>query len=240
MNLDSQEALLEHHQIIRSKGFLKCIYTDSYRLFKTAKIPKGPIVEIGSGGGFIKEIIPHAITSDVMKGPDIDKVFSATNMPFKNNSVAAFFMIDVLHHIKNAERALQEMLRSLKPGGKVIMIEPYNSLWGGIIYRYIHPERFDPKAGWKISGKGRMSDSNTALPWIIFVRDRKLFKKRFPAVTLIITPHTPLRYLVSGGLSNVQFLPTLFYPTVCSIETFLSPLNRYLGMFVTIELKKKS
>lgn len=241
MNLDSQAALLEHRRIIRAKGFLKNIYTDYYNYFKKTKIPKGKIVEIGSGAGFIKDIIPQAITSDVIAGPDIDHVFSATKMPFKDSSVSAFFMIDVLHHIKDSEKALQEMFRCLKPTGKIIMIEPYNSLFGGLIYRSIHPERknYKPKAGWKIKGKGRMSDSNPALPWIIFVRDRGVFQKKFPNLKLVrFSPHSPFRYLISGGLTNFQFLPTSFYPLIVSLEKYLSPLNKFIGMFVTIELKK--
>lgn len=243
MNLDSQAALLEHRRIIRTKGFLKKIYTDFYNYLKKTKIPQGPVVEIGSGAGFIKDIIPNTITSDVIDGPDIDQVFSATEMPFSDNSISVFFMFDVLHHIKNSEKALEEMLRCLKLGGKVVMIEPYNSLWGGLIFKYLYPDPerkgYNPNAEWKIEGNGRMSDSNPALPWIIFVRDRKNFHKKFPNLKVVkILPHTPFRYLISGGLTKWQFLPTFFYPLVTSLEKKLSPLNKFIGMFVTIELEK--
>lgn len=241
MNQNSRQVLLQHRGIIRKKTFLNNIYVDSYRTFLKTNFPKGPIVEIGSGGGFIKELIPGVVTSDVINGPGIDRVFSATKMPFEDNSVSAFLMIDVLHHIKDSEGAFKEMLRCLKRGGKVIMIEPYNSLWGGLIYKYIHPEKkgFNSKAGWKIKGRGRMSDSNPALPWIIFVRDKKVFQKKFPNLKVVrVLPHTPFRYLISGGLTRWQFLPTAFYPLVANLEKKLSPLNKLLGMFVTIELKK--
>ncbi len=239
MNVDDQESLLNHYRVIRQKKFLKKIYIDFYKQLKKTKLPKGSIVEIGSGAGFIKEIIPNVVTSDVIKGPGIDKVFFADNMPFKTNSVAAFFMIDVLHHIKDSEKALREMARCLKPNGKLVMIEPYKSWWSHIIYKYFHPERFDPNANWKVTGSGRMSDSNTALPWIIFVRDRKIFEKKFPEFSINkIEPHTPLRYLISGGLSTIQLLPSIMYTQVLSLEKFLSPLNNYIGMFVTIELEK--
>lgn len=242
MSQDTQAALLEHRKKIRQKKFLNKIYLDFYQIFKETNIPNGPIVEIGSGGGFIKDIMPNVITSDVIKGPTIDKVFSATKLPFKSNSIAAFVMIDVLHHIKDSERALKEMFRCLKPNGKVIMIEPYNSLLGGFIFKTIHPERknYKPAAGWKIKGHRRMTDSNPALPWIIFERDRKIFEKKFPKFKINqVNPHTPFRYLISGGLTKLQFLPTSFYPLVKSLEKKLSPLNKYLGMFVTIELEKQ-
>lgn len=241
MNPDSQAALLEHRRIIRTKSFLNKIYVDFYNYFKSIHTPKGSLIEIGSGAGFIKDILPKVVTSDVIKGPGIDQVFFAHKMPFANSSIAAFFMIDVLHHIKDSEIAFKEMLRCLKPGGKIVMIEPYNSFWGGLIFKYIHPEKkgFNPKAGWKIKGSGRMSDSNPALPWIIFVRDRETFEKKFPNLKIVkISPDTPFRYLISGGLTRWQFLPTPLYPLIMKIEKTLSSLNKFIGMFVTIELQK--
>lgn len=239
INLDTQKALILHRKIIRENLFLKRIYKDFYLEFKKTRVLKGPLVEIGSGAGFIKEVIPEVIASDVIKGPGIDIVFSATKIPFKKNSISAFFMFDVFHHIKNPEKALREMKRCLKPKGKILMIEPYNSLWGRFIYQNFHHENFEPNSGWKIKGTGRLSDANGALPWIIFVRDKKIFKRKFPDLRIVkIIPHTPLCYLLSGGLSKPQFVPVFFYPIVKFIENILSPFNSIIGMFVTIELRK--
>lgn len=242
MDLNSYSALLKHRKIIREKLFLRKIYIDFYKEFTNVSLPSGKIIELGSGAGFLKEIIPSVVTSDVINGPGIDKVFYAEKMPFENNSIAAFLMIAVLHHIKDSEKALMEMERCLKAGGKIIMIEPYISLWGKIIYKYFHSEKrgFDDKSEWKIKGSGRMSDANPALPWIIFKRDRKLFERKFPNLKIIrFDPHTPLRYLISGGLSKFQFLPTVFYSFIVFLEKRLETFNEVMGMFVTIELQKR-
>lgn len=241
MNQDSRQALLQHRNIIRKKPFLYKIYVDFYKTFLKTKFPKGAIVEIGSGAGFVKDIIPNVTTSDLIKGPDIDKVFSAHKIPFENESVSVFLMVNVLHHIKHSEKALQEIERCLIPKGKIVMIEPYSSLWGGLIFKYIHPEKkgFNPKAGWKIKGRGRMSDSNPALPWIIFVRDRKIFQKKFPNLKIVeVLPHTPFGYLISGGLTKYQFLPTSTYPLIRWFDNFISKLFPQISMFVTIKLEK--
>lgn len=241
MDLDSKKALLADRNKIRNKGFLRKIYLDFYDVFKKSNFPEGDIVEVGSGGGFIREIIPGVITSDVINGPDIDYVFFADKMPFKKNTVAAFLMFDVLHHIKDPEKAFVEMDRCLKPGGKIIMIEPYISLWGKFVYKNFHKERkgYSLGKGWKIKGEGRMADANPATAWIIFVRDRKLFEKKFPELKVKkVIPHTPLRYIISGGLSKIQFLPTFSYRLVKFIERKLEFLNSYIGMFVTIEVQK--
>lgn len=239
MDFNSQSALSEHALLIKRKTFLHKIYIDLYKKLIPKNVPKGPVVELGSGGGFLKEIIPCVTTSDVIKGKGIDKVFFAEKMPFKDSSVSSFIMIDVLHHIKNPEKAFSEMHRCLKIGGKVIMIEPYNSLWGHFIYKYLHYEYFDPKAGWQVKGKGRMSDSNTALPWIIFVRDSKIFEKKFPKLKVLkVSGHTAFLYLISGGLTKPQFAPTFSYTFFKKVEELIKPLGKYLGMFMTIELKK--
>ena len=237
--LDSKETLELHAHIIDKKVILKKIYEKFYTEFKKTKIPKGKILELGSGAGFLKKYIQKIITSDVVAGKGIDKVFFAEKMPFKDNSLAAIFMLNVLHHIKNPEKGLKEMERCLKVSGKIIMIEPYNSIWSKFIYQNFHHELFDPKSDWKVKGQGRLSDANDAIPWIIFVRDRKIFERKFPKLKIKrVIPHTPFAYLLFGNLSKPQFLPSFMYPVILSIEKIVSPYNKYLGLFVTIELEK--
>jgi hypothetical protein len=40
------------------------------------------VVELGSGGGFIKEVIPGAIASDIFELPSVDRVFITFEMSF--------------------------------------------------------------------------------------------------------------------------------------------------------------
>lgn len=238
-NLDDSKTINLHKALIKQKFFLYKFYVKAYQQFKKKSKNLSPIVELGSGGGFLKEIIPLAITSDIVKASGIDKVFSAEKMPFKDQSIGAFLMLNVLHHIKNPQQALKEMERCLKKDGKIIMTETYNSLLGRLIYQNFHHENFNPQAGWKITGKGRLSDANVALPWIIFIRDRPKFEKKFPNLKIVkIEPHTPLLYLVSGGLSKWQFLPNFIYPLLERVEKILNPFNNLFCMFATIEIQK--
>jgi len=242
-SLDDPKTTLMHARIIEEKLYLKNIYTEFYTEFKKT-IPKTKgkplFVELGSGGGFIKKIVPKVITSDIVKIPTIDMKFPAALMPFKKESVDAFFMVDVFHHISDASLFLHEVNRALKNQGKLVMIEPANTPWGRFIYSHLHHEVFDPKGPWKLKKTGRLSAANGALPWIIFVRDRNKFKKLFPHLRIIrIEPHTPLRYIISGGLTFKQLLPSFTYGIIKFIEGVISPFNTYLGMFYTIELTKE-
>jgi SAM-dependent methyltransferase len=241
--LDDPATTILHGQIIQKKLFLKKLYIDFYEQFKkaTPDFETKVLVELGSGGGFVKEVISNVITSDIIELPNVDKVFSAADMPFESKSVDAFFMIDVLHHIADSRVFFAEAMRCLKPGGRIIMIEPANTLWSRFIYRNFHHEEFDTEGRWGLKGTGPLSQGNGAIPWIIFSRDRKIFEEEFPKLRIIrIRRHTPIRYLLSGGLSLRQLVPSFAYPIVKVIELALSPFNDMLGMFQTIELEKIS
>lgn len=46
-------------------------------------------------------------------------------MPFADNSLDAIFCIAVLEHVENPILAMQEMYRTLKPGGKLLVYVPF-------------------------------------------------------------------------------------------------------------------
>jgi SAM-dependent methyltransferase len=240
-DLDDPATTLLHAEIIQKKPLLRKLYIDFYRQLSKAvpDIEKKVVVELGSGGGFAKEVIGNLITSDVLELPNVDKVFSAVSMPFEAGSVDAFLMFDVLHHIHDPRGFFRESLRCLKVQGKIVMIEPANTLWSRFIYRNFHHERFDPRAEWGLEEAGPVSEANGALPWIIFSRDRQKFEQEFPFLKVVrMRPHTPLRYLLSGGLTLRQLAPSFSYALVKTLEFILSWANNWLGMFQTIELEK--
>jgi SAM-dependent methyltransferase len=240
-NLDDPQVTVLHSQIIKEKAFLRNLYTDFYKIFKkTIGQNAEMMVELGSGGGFIKEIIPDVITSDIIKVPNTDMSFSAEQMPFEGGSVGAFFMIDVLHHIKRPKVFFAEAQRCLKSGGKMVMIEPANTLWSRFIFKNFHHEMFDPSAGWEMNKTGPLSDANGALAWIIFQRDRIIFESEFKDLKIKnISFHTPFRYIISGGLTYRQLLPSFMYGLVNFLEICLGPFSKQLGMFETIVLEKQ-
>jgi len=240
-NLDDPQTTVLHSQIIKEKVFLRNLYTDFYKIFKKSIDQNAKMmVELGSGGGFIKEIMPDVITSDIIKVPNAGMSFSAEQMPFESSSVDTFFMIDVLHHIKGPRVFFSEAQRCLRKSGKIVMIEPANTLWSGFIFKNFHHELFDTSAGWEMNKVGPLSDANGALAWIIFQRDRKLFESEFENLKIkSICFHTPFRYIVSGGLTYRQLLPSFMYSFVNFLEICLRPFNKWLGMFETIVLERQ-
>lgn len=241
-NLDTPENIHILRRIIHRKYFLEQTYISFYQdiLNRIKDVPAdGEVIELGSGASFLKRFAPHIVTSDILPYSGVDKTFSVLNMPLKDSSVSAFVMVDVFHHVKDSKAFLKEMNRCLKPNGKIVMIEPANTPWSRLIYTNFHHEPFQPDAGWGFSEGGPLSGANMALPWIVFCRDRQVFMREFPELQLSnIHIHTPVKYLLSGGLSVRQLLPSCLYPVVSLVELILSPLSSLVGMFKTVEFRK--
>ncbi|MCK9602800.1 MAG: radical SAM protein [Candidatus Omnitrophica bacterium] len=240
-NINTLETFELHRRIIRQKPFLKKVYRDWYKMLKDSinGLSRGTIIELGSGGGFLKEVIPQAYTSDIVLMPGLDLNLSALDLPFKNNSISAFLMLDTMHHINKPVVFFKELSRCLRGGGRIIMIEPANTLWSRFIFVNFHQEDFDVSAGWEFETSGPLSSANGALPWIVFSRDRDIFLKEFPQLKIKrLRYHTPLRYILSGGLSMRQIAPSFTYGFFGVLEFLISPLNKYLGMFLLVEIEK--
>lgn len=240
-NLDDPRATLAHRDIILQKPFLKRLYQDWYQEFiKTSQsVGKGIYLEIGSGGGFLKDVFPGVVTSDILDLPVVDKIFSAEEMPYRENELGCIMMLNVFHHIPRPYLFLQEAERTLVTGGKIVMIEPANSALGRFIYKRFHHEPFEETGEREIQAGNPLSNSNQALPHIYFERDLDLFTKEFPHLKINkITYHTPFMYVLSGGVSRSAMLPYFMYDIAKGIEWLFKPLSKQLGLFCTIEVEK--
>lgn len=241
-DLDSVEQLLRHEGAIRGKPFLRRLYADFYRKIRAelAAAARGPVVELGAGAGFFTEVVPQAITADILPSPFVALCCDGQCLPFRGGSLAGIVMLNVFHHLPSPGRFLEEAVRCLEPGGKVVMIEPWMTAASEAIYRLLHHERTDPRQrGWDFESSGPLSGANQALPWIVFARDRALFAARFPRLEIErVAPHTPLGYLLSGGLSFRGSAPPSWFATCRRIEELLRPLYPLTAMFATIVLKR--
>ena len=240
-DLDDPNASLAHRDIILKKPFLKRLYNDWYLIFiiKSKEIKNGKYLEIGSGGGFLKDVFPEVITSDILILPNVDLIFTAEEIPFKENELASIVMLNVFHHIPKPHLFLKEAQRTLIKGGKIIMTEPANSALARFIYKRFHHEPFDEKGQREIKAGNPLSNSNQALPYIYFERDLDLFKKDFPSLKInSINYHSPFSYIISGGVSRSAMLPFFMYNFVKGIEWLFSPFYKQIGLFCTIEIEK--
>ncbi len=240
VDIDAPETIRRHARLIQNKKFLKQLYGEWYRSILQAIPPDSPgtIVEIGSGGGFMHEVNPSVCRTDILKAANLDAVLDAANLPFKDQTLKAIVMVDVLHHLPRVRAFFQEASRCIQYRGRIIMIEPWNTRWSRWIYRRFHREPFDPEASnWRVQKGGPMSGSNQALPWILFERDRDRFNSAFPEWSVEdLQLHSPFSYLISGGVSFRSLWPGKFFRLWREIEDQFMPFMPKLAMFATIRL----
>lgn len=241
LDLDDQRTTVLRRRIIREKKFLRRLYGEWYREIAAALPPgREPLLELGSGAGFLKELVPELITSEVFYLPGLDAVLDGQQLPLRSGVLRGIVMVDVFHHLPQPRRFLAEAARCVRSGGVVVMVEPWVTAWSGIIYRRLHQEPFHPEAAvWEFPPKGPLSGANGALPWIIFERDRRQFEREFPEWRIRkIEPGLPFRYLLSGGISLVSLSPGWTFGFWRLVERLLQPLMKQLAMFARIELVK--
>lgn len=238
---DSLDVTLRRRELIQSRGFLRQLYQEWYEQIAAA-LPegRGAILEIGSGGGFLSVAIPEAITSDVLPLPGVDVVLNAEHLPFADGSVRAVVMTNVFHHIPDVARFLGEFRRCARPGGALVIIEPWVTGWSRRIYGTLHSEPFDPAAKtWTLETGRPLSEANGALPWIVFERDRRRFSEEFPELSVeTIRPLMPLRYLVSGGVSMRSLVPGWSFPVWKKIDDMLTRMSPESAMFALIVVRR--
>ncbi len=149
-------------------------------------------------------------------------------------------MTDVLHHLPDVRRFFHCATECIHKNGMIIMIEPWVTPLSKIIYHFLLHEPFQPDIDrWEFSASGPLTGANTALPWMLFSRDRKKFEKEFFKWQIRkIKPIMPFLYIVSGGISMRSLMPAASFSFWRSFENMLSPWMKYIAMFAQITLKK--
>jgi SAM-dependent methyltransferase len=228
-------------RIVREKPFLRRIYEEWYAAI-VADVPDGAgeVLELGSGAGFLDEMIPSLISSEVFFVPGVRVVLDAAALPFGERQLKAVVMTDVLHHIPRVADFLEEAARCVRTHGVVSMVEPWVTGWSRFVYSALHHEPFRPDAvDWSFPSAGPLSGANGALPWILFERDRARFEREFPQWKIErVRPFMPFRYLISGGVSMRALAPAWSYRAFRALEAALRPAARATGMFAHVTLRR--
>ena len=239
LDIDDPMVTLLRKKIIQSKPFLKNIYKEWYEKLLSNVDHHKPILELGSGGGFIEEYSNEIITSEIIFVPGVNLIANACQLPFSKDALGAIILTNVFHHIPNVRQFLSEASRCVMDGGKIVMIEPWVNPWANWVYQNLHAEPFDTQGPWELAQKGPLSSANGALPWIVFTRDRLIFEQQFPQLKIqSVRPIMPFSYLLSGGVSLRNLMPGWSYTLCRSIEQYVKEKN--LAMFAIIVLEKNS
>jgi SAM-dependent methyltransferase len=240
----------EHRRAWKSNRALRTCYREWYGLIR-ANLPArdlGPWVEIGSGPGFAKEFIPELMLTDVVQASWHDRQVTAETLPFEDGSVGALVLFDVLHHLAAPRAFFEEAGRVLRPGGRVVLVEPYISPISNLVYRRFHEEpvvlRGDPLALAAIPA-GEAKDpftSNQAIPTLLFCRDHgRSFARAFPDLVVTrLRRLAGLAYPATGGLGRDPLLLFALWRALFFLESLLPEvIFRLVGFRMLVVIEKR-
>lgn len=229
------------------KPLLQEIYREFYRTIAAElrrDIP-GVTVELGSGMGNIKQVIPDCITTDLFPNPWLDRQENAYTLSFANASIANLILFDVWHHLEFPGSALDHFARVLAPGGRLILFEPATSILGRVIYGLFHhePLGLSQPISWHAPADSDLNNSPyfaaQSHAWRIFVR--REFDRQLDAWRLLkVRPFASLSYVASGGFSKPQLFPTACLPLMRQLDRALSAFPKLFATRLLIVLEKRA
>jgi SAM-dependent methyltransferase len=186
----------------------------------------GAIVELGSGLSRLRLRRPEIITTDVVAG-NVKLLVDGRQLPFRDESVRALLLTHVFHHIPDPASFLAEAARVLKPNGVISIVDCAHTAFSRFFFGRIHPEPYrDEATTWSFPAGHTMLDSNQALSWIVFERDRAEFEARFPTLRVERRRWLPwLSYLLSGGVNLRSLVPRPLAPLVRAADAVCKPLD---------------
>jgi SAM-dependent methyltransferase len=234
---------LEHQRLWREKAVLREVYADLYRRIAACCRP-GLTLEVGGGSGNFKEYAPDVLSFDIVPAPWLDFVADAQLLPVRDESVANIVMLDVFHHVEFPARFLREAARALRPGGRVVMIEPGISPVSWCVYRFLHEEPVILSADPLLDGEPDPGKdpyfSNQAIPTLLARTPASRLAGVAPELKIASVQWLSfIAYPLSGGFKRWSLLPAGAVSALLRLENcFPHWLGRLCGFRLQLVLQK--
>ena len=228
------------------KRRLREIYFDFYRqIARRLRSGPGLTVELGSGLGTMKEVIPNCITSDLFSNAWLERRENAYELNFANESVSNLILFDVWHHLQFPGSALNEFERVLCANGRLVLFEPDMGLLGRFIYSVAHHESVDMRQPMQwFAPPGFRADETPSFAaqscaHRVFVRGES---REMLVSWEVIEVHrlASLAYFLSGGFSKPQLCPGFLFPWLHGIDRALSRFPSLFAGRLLVVLEKRN
>ena len=236
-NISQKEWIKSIGDVFKKKGALREVYKDHYQEILKLSV-EGKTLEVGSASGNFGEVFCDHIFSDIVLSPWVNVVTDAQQLSFHDASFANVVAVDVLHHIHYPIYFLEEASRVLKPGGKLILLEPAITLGSWLLCKYFHVEDMDMSADPLKRGiidplrDARLA--NLAIPTLLQGKYNSKLKAALPEFEQFDFRHfTLLAWPLSGGFRSWSLIPHWAVQPILSLERLLLP---FVGHFLSFRL----
>jgi SAM-dependent methyltransferase len=241
--MQHSDQLADYRTIWDRKPVLRLIYDDFYDRI-AAECRPGRTIEIGGGIGNLKRRLTGVIATDIQSAPWLDCVADAQRLPFADACAANIVMVDVLHHLEFPVVFFREAARVLRPGGRVLMVEPAITWGSSLFYRLLHHEPVRTSADALADGapdpRRDPYDSNQAIPTLLATRDHERFHRLFPALRIASVQWFAFAaYPLSGGFQRWSLIGEGVARRMLRFERALEPmLGRLAGFRMLLMIEK--
>ncbi|OHC67337.1 MAG: hypothetical protein A3H93_15155 [Rhodocyclales bacterium RIFCSPLOWO2_02_FULL_63_24] len=210
------------------KPALRAVYGDLHRRMAKASMP-GPSLEIGGGIGNLDAGNSDLLRMDIQRSPGVALAADAHRLPFASQVFSNIYLFDVLHHLQCPLVFFAEADRVLRPGGRVIMIEPGITPVSRLLYGMGHEEPVDmswvPDEDCELNPDKDPYASNQAIPTILFKRSPHLFRKADASLRVVDSRWLSLiAYPLTGGFKSWSLIPAEWVKPLLRLEDRLLPL----------------
>lgn len=246
VDVDGKERLEAHRVILSKKKLLREVFIEFHHMFNELDRKylsgEGKRIELGAGVCPIRETYPDVIASDIVFDPLLDMVLNAEQLDLGDRSVRALYGQNCFHHFPHPDKFFSELQRVLVDGGGAILLEPYYGPVASYLFkRLFKTEGFDKcHPSWETPSAGPMNGANQALSYIVFVRDRKEFERRYPNLRVVHQEicNNQFKYLLSGGLNFKQLIPNFMIFLVGGLQFMARPFKKWLGLHHIVVIQK--
>jgi SAM-dependent methyltransferase len=229
----------------QNKPRLQAVYRGFHELIasRVDRSVAGLVVELGSGMGSIKDVIPDCVTTDLFANPWLDRRENAYALSFGTASVSNLVLFDVWHHLRYPGTALAEFRRVLAPGGRVIIFDPAIGLAGRFVYGLFHHEpvgmglrlTWEAPAGFKAEDSDYFAAQGSAT--------RVFWRRENPSglagwTVAEVSPRPAFEYFATGGFSGPQLGGDAAFRLWRALDSGLARWPRLFAARVLVVLRR--
>jgi SAM-dependent methyltransferase len=248
----SRGLLEEHRRIWKAKPALRRVYEVWFDAVLREAPPASRALEVGAGPGFLRT---HArstrpdlrlAASDIEIAPWQDLTTDCMRLPLRSQSLDTILGVDFLHHLAHPASFFAEAARTLVPGGRIAVVEPWVTPFSYPIYRWLHQEGcrldLDPWDPFRVEST-RPKDAfegDAAVVWRLLQTTPKAYWQTLGFAAPRCSLLNAFAYLMSLGFKPGNLLPRFLVRPIMTVDQATHSLAPWLGLRAFVVWERSS